>query len=117
MIDERWLTCLIRFVHRDSSPKLVPWNKFQLHKTELNIAGASIHAVLCPVRTDVQYVVVINLGAVPDPEKGLCNKSFLVPANMSGQWLLSVFCRSSFGLCQSVVSGVLSVFCPSSCEH
>ena len=73
----------------------MPWNKFQLHKTELSTAGASIHAVLCPLRTDVQYVVVINLGEVPDPEKGLCNKSFLVPANMSGQWrtvgLLSFF--------------------------
>ena len=75
----------------DFSAKLVSWNKFQLHKTEIDTTGASIHAVVCPLKTDVQFVVVVSLGAVPDPENGLCNKSFLVPANISGQWLVCLW--------------------------
>ena len=71
---------------RARSPKLVLWNKFQLHRTVMSLDGSSIHAELCPQNRDVQYVVVASLGEVPDPEKGHCTKSFLVPANLSGQW-------------------------------
>ncbi|KAK7111823.1 hypothetical protein V1264_011390 [Littorina saxatilis] len=64
-------------------PLLASWNKFQLHKTSSEFPGSSLHAEICPTDPTVQYVVVVNFGEVPDPELGLCNKSFLVPANMS----------------------------------
>ncbi|XP_076459182.1 polycystin-1-like [Babylonia areolata] len=64
-------------------PTLTSWTRFMLHKTSIEKPGSSFHFTICPDRNDVQYVAVVSLGAVPDPGAGLCNKSFLVPVNLT----------------------------------
>lgn len=67
------------------SPKLAYWNAFQYHKTNITKNFSSLHWEICINRTDLQMVVVVSLGALPDIKNQTCSAAYLVPPRMDGQ--------------------------------
>ncbi|XP_025099956.1 uncharacterized protein LOC112567446 isoform X4 [Pomacea canaliculata] len=73
-------------------PKLAYWNAFQYHKTNITKNFSSLHWEICINRTDLQMVVVVSLGALPDIKNQTCSAAYLVPPRMDVPTIDRPFC-------------------------